>query len=63
MPPLQPALTAPPHFNQRLLSDHYLDVTRPGLPAWRQMADERVYRLFDLTGGEIELIEKSAKYP
>ncbi|HEX5416798.1 MAG TPA: N-6 DNA methylase, partial [Chloroflexota bacterium] len=40
MPPLQPALAAPAHNNQRLFSDHYLDATLPGLAAWHELTDE-----------------------
>jgi len=40
MPFPQPTLTAPPHNNQRLFADNYLNATLPQLPAWRRMSDD-----------------------
>lgn len=40
MTALQATLTAHPHRNRRLFSDHYLDVLLPGTAEWHAGAEE-----------------------
>ena len=44
MPSVQLPLAAPPHQNQQLFSDHYLNVILPARPDWR-MAEAEAARL------------------
>ena len=49
----QPVPTAQPHRNHGLFSDHYLDVTLPERPRWKELVEqarpvmEEISRIFD----------------